>query len=199
VVENDSDTELLQLSYAGIGNAGSKALAAGLVLNNHIHTINIAGNGIGARGAKALGKGNLDIKLDWIASPLHSRHIANPPPNKPPILTVAGLAGNESVVNLVLDNNNLGNEGVCLLLRGLEKNSTLEVGYRFNAAGVVVGGLATITSTASTTSVPRYSFTTVASQPNAQQQMIQHFNRSFGLIIMKSTIQPTQSMRRRGR
>jgi len=166
VVENDSDTELLQLSYAGIGNAGSKALAAGLVLNNHIHTINIAGNGIGARGAKALGK---------------------------------GLAGNESVVNLVLDNNNLGNEGVCLLLRGLEKNSTLEVGYRFNAAGVVVGGLATITSTASTTSVPRYSFTTVASQPNAQQQMIQHFNRSFGLIIMKSTIQPTQSMRRRGR
>ena len=66
VVENDSDTELLQLSYAGIGNAGSKALAAGLVLNNYIHTINIAGNGIGARGAKALGKGKLDIELYWI-------------------------------------------------------------------------------------------------------------------------------------
>ena len=38
------------------------------------------------------------------------------------------------MVNLVLDNNNLGNEGVCLLLRGLEKNSTLEVGYLFNTA-----------------------------------------------------------------
>ena len=63
VVENDPDTELLHLSYAGIKNVGAVALAAGLVLNNYIHTINLSGNGIGPRGAKALGKG--DFGFVW--------------------------------------------------------------------------------------------------------------------------------------
>ena len=63
MVENDPDTELLHLSYAGIKNVGAVALAAGLVLNNCIHTINLSGNGIGPRGAKALGKG--DFGFVW--------------------------------------------------------------------------------------------------------------------------------------
>mmetsp|Transcript_12335 Transcript_12335/g.28873 ORF Transcript_12335/g.28873 Transcript_12335/m.28873 type:complete len:438 (+) Transcript_12335:172-1485(+) len=102
VVENDSDTELLQLSYAGIGNAGSKALAAGLVLNNYIHTINIAGNGIGARGAKALGKG-LAGNESVVNLVLDNNNLGN----EGVCLLLRGLEKNSTLEELRLDNNEI--------------------------------------------------------------------------------------------
>lgn len=105
VVENDRDTELLQLSYAGLGNVGAKALSAGLVLNNHIHTINLSGNGIGPRGGKALGRG-LRGNESVVNLVLDNNSLGN----EGVCLLLRGLEDNTTLEELRLDNNKLDDQ-----------------------------------------------------------------------------------------